>query len=143
MGAALTYARRYALFALVGIAGEDDLDAPDTVMGPPAASEPQAAPGRHGKQPNSVLNRPSVLAPKPSAELLERLLSELAGQEGGGGLLAWAKASLPLKNTLSRVEVGTGSTAEAVRLSMDLDQIVFEVGRLHDAILVLWRLANE
>src|SRR5215467_3821180 len=32
MGAALTYARRYALFTLVGIAGEDDLDAPD----PPA-----------------------------------------------------------------------------------------------------------
>src|SRR4029079_6192216 len=29
MGAALTYARRYALFALVGIAGEDDLDAPE------------------------------------------------------------------------------------------------------------------
>lgn len=29
MGAALTYARRYALFTLVGIAGEDDLDNPD------------------------------------------------------------------------------------------------------------------
>src|SRR5215472_8816438 len=29
MGAALTYARRYALFTPVGIAGEDDLDAPD------------------------------------------------------------------------------------------------------------------
>ena len=29
IGAALTYARRYALFTLVGIAGEDDLDAPD------------------------------------------------------------------------------------------------------------------
>src|SRR5215217_9247976 len=29
LGAALTYARRHALFALVGIAGEDDLDAPD------------------------------------------------------------------------------------------------------------------
>src|SRR5262249_38672937 len=29
MGAALTYARRYALFTLVGIAGEEDLDAPD------------------------------------------------------------------------------------------------------------------
>src|SRR6476620_8150090 len=29
MGAALTYARRYALFTLVGIAGEDDRDAPD------------------------------------------------------------------------------------------------------------------
>src|SRR6516225_1159157 len=32
MGAALTYARRYALFTLVGIAGEDDLDAPTFVM---------------------------------------------------------------------------------------------------------------
>src|SRR4249919_415430 len=35
MGAALTYARRYALFTLVGIAGEDDLDAPD-LAGRPA-----------------------------------------------------------------------------------------------------------
>src|SRR5215472_4632252 len=33
MGAALTYARRYALFTLVGIAGEDDLDAPDVCDG--------------------------------------------------------------------------------------------------------------
>src|ERR1700736_2996871 len=31
MGAALTYARRYALFTMVGIAGEDDLDAPDGI----------------------------------------------------------------------------------------------------------------
>ena len=36
MGAALTYARRYALFTLVGIAGEDDLDAPDLCASPPA-----------------------------------------------------------------------------------------------------------
>src|SRR6266545_4576390 len=36
MGAALTYARRYALFTLVGIAGEDDLDAPD--LGAPSSS---------------------------------------------------------------------------------------------------------
>src|SRR6516162_9801800 len=35
MGAALTYARRYGLFTLVGIAGEDDLDAPD-LTDPPA-----------------------------------------------------------------------------------------------------------
>src|SRR6516164_8803032 len=35
MGAALTYARRYALFTLVGIAGEDDLDAPDLCASPP------------------------------------------------------------------------------------------------------------
>ena len=49
MGAALTYARRYALFTLVGIAGEDDLDAPDLGAGvkvgdaPKAAAEPQMA----------------------------------------------------------------------------------------------------
>src|SRR5260221_3393405 len=36
MGAALTYARRYALFTLVGIAGEDDLDAPDLCDEPPS-----------------------------------------------------------------------------------------------------------
>ena len=35
MGAALTYARRYALFTMVGIAGEDDLDAP-----PDATTDP-------------------------------------------------------------------------------------------------------
>src|SRR5271157_1450794 len=38
MGAALTYARRYALFALVGIAGEDDLDAPDLLVEAPEPS---------------------------------------------------------------------------------------------------------
>ena len=43
MGAALTYARRYALFTLVGIAGEDDLDAPDLLV-PPAAKTKAAAP---------------------------------------------------------------------------------------------------
>jgi hypothetical protein len=32
MGGVLTYARRYALFTLVGIAGEDDLDAPDLAV---------------------------------------------------------------------------------------------------------------
>src|SRR5260370_16200860 len=42
MGAALTYARRYALFTLVGIAGEDDLDAPDlTACGPAAGLDPR------------------------------------------------------------------------------------------------------
>ena len=39
MGAALTYARRYALFTLVGIAGEDDLDAPDLGADPTSAAE--------------------------------------------------------------------------------------------------------
>src|SRR6185312_520272 len=38
MGAALTYARRYALFSLVGIAGEDDLDAFDLCAAPPTTA---------------------------------------------------------------------------------------------------------
>src|SRR5262249_25376110 len=38
MGTALTYARRYSLFALVGITGEDDLDTPD-------AKDPQGSQG--------------------------------------------------------------------------------------------------
>jgi len=47
MGAALTYARRYALFTLVGIAGEDDLDAPDLdVVAKPAPTRfPRAGVG--------------------------------------------------------------------------------------------------
>jgi hypothetical protein len=40
MGAALTYARRYALFTLVGIAGEDDLDAPDLQTTPSSQKAP-------------------------------------------------------------------------------------------------------
>ena len=42
MGSALTYARRYALFTLVGIAGEDDLDAPDLCDGSPSPLRPAA-----------------------------------------------------------------------------------------------------
>ena len=46
MGAALTYARRYALFTLVGIAGEDDLDAPDLatpIEQPPDQGKPRGS----------------------------------------------------------------------------------------------------
>jgi hypothetical protein len=39
MGAALTYARRYALFTMVGIAGEDDLDAPAAANDPPEGNK--------------------------------------------------------------------------------------------------------
>jgi hypothetical protein len=45
MGAALTYARRYALFTLVGVAGEDDLDAPDLMT--PTGQSPAAAEELH------------------------------------------------------------------------------------------------
>ena len=53
MGAALTYARRYALFTLVGIAGEDDLDAPDlavqSVPPSPQNGPPASKPGSNGQ----------------------------------------------------------------------------------------------
>ena len=52
MGAALTYARRYALFTLVGIAGEDDLDAPDLCASPPLAAA-TAATGPTSGQPRT------------------------------------------------------------------------------------------
>lgn len=99
MGAALTYARRYALFALVGIAGEDDLDAPDALAGPPGA-ERQAPPNVKPKPAKGVLNRAPVLGPAQSAELREQLLSQLTALPANDDLLAWAKASLPRKNTL-------------------------------------------
>jgi ERF superfamily len=55
MGAALTYARRYALFTLVGIAGEDDLDAPDLPLqtaGPaPQNGPPTKKTGSNGQMP--------------------------------------------------------------------------------------------
>ena len=97
MGAALTYARRYALFALVGIAGEDDPDAPDTISSPPPSERHAVANARAGKP---ILNSPAPLAPAQSTELCGRLLSELEAIPSGGDLLAWAKTSLPLKNML-------------------------------------------
>src|SRR6516165_1071076 len=92
MGAALTYARRYALFTLVGIAGEDDLDAPDLGAAPRFNSEPQLA--GHQTQSNgrtSAVDRSggkgggspvpsarSALPPDQSAALRERLITEVA-----------------------------------------------------------------
>ena len=64
MGAALTYARRYALFTLVGIAGEDDLDAPDLCDGraspaPSAAERSFQAAGRSSRLPSQARQWPS------------------------------------------------------------------------------------
>src|SRR3954468_8363202 len=50
MGAALTYARRYALFTLVGIAGEDDLDAPDLNLELDNGTVDTTEPGQHSTQ---------------------------------------------------------------------------------------------
>ena len=49
MGAALTYARRYALFTLVGIAGEDDLDAPDLITPTKSAVRPSETKAGRGQ----------------------------------------------------------------------------------------------
>src|SRR5205085_10760175 len=57
MGAALTYARRYALFTLVGIAGEDDLDAPDL------NSRPQSGGGDSGRSGDAAVGH----KPRPPA----------------------------------------------------------------------------
>jgi hypothetical protein len=57
MGAALTYARRYALFALVGIAGEDDLDAPDLT-----------SPGRQKQKSHRSTGRPDRTAAKNNSD---------------------------------------------------------------------------
>ena len=54
MGAALTYARRYALFTLVGIAGEDDLDAPD-IAAPIAPKSEPAKPKTSGHKTNGSI----------------------------------------------------------------------------------------
>src|SRR5579872_2667411 len=62
MGAALTYARRYALFTLVGIAGEDDLDAPDLVT----PERPDAGPRRPKQSGNSHLNGHRAFGPLPA-----------------------------------------------------------------------------
>src|SRR3954452_14152660 len=60
MGAALTCARRHSLFALVGIAGEDLLDAPALPV--PAQQPAESA------DPNRI-NGHAVLAPKPTKAL--------------------------------------------------------------------------
>src|SRR5689334_492316 len=49
MGAALTYARRYGLFTLVGIAGEDDLDAPDLIAPTTASPRTEEPPIQNAK----------------------------------------------------------------------------------------------
>jgi hypothetical protein len=125
MGAALTYARRYALFAFVGIAGEDDLDAPDVIAGPPTPAEPQAT--AKAKSAKGILNRPAVQGAQPSAELRERLLSQLAAVQASEDLLAWAKASLPLKNTLLEADARVIEAAYRKRLE---DAAFVDVGTL-------------
>jgi hypothetical protein len=117
MGAALTYARRYALFALVGIAGEDDLDAPDILVEPSATVDvPPSAGGRATQRPaNGPVHRPAqpnpVLPPAQSASLRDELLAEMADLKDGEALALWAHRRLPSKNALTADDASIIDTA--------------------------------
>jgi ERF superfamily len=137
MGAALTYARRYALFTLVGIAGEDDLDAPDLV-GQPGERTPKAGngfdrgklnggaeagtPGAAGTLGAFAKNRKpwappkQALAPEASAALRDRLLGELSSLTADEAT-AWAQRALGTKNTLRDVDAAIVETAFASRMA--------------------------
>src|SRR5262244_1220727 len=109
MGAALTYARRYALFTLVGIAGEDDLDAPDlTACGPAVGGALDPRQGRFpsGQSGNGRVrgaaksNAAVVLDADKSAALREKLLAEIANLTSAEFAVTWAAQALPVKNSL-------------------------------------------
>jgi ERF superfamily protein len=116
MGAALTYARRYALFTLVGIAGEDDLDAPDLCDGslsPPVVDrsfKPKVGQPRtpsktrgngHGRSGGIQGERAVTLGPDQSAALRDKLLSEVATVTSADLAATWAREALIVKNSLT------------------------------------------
>ena len=131
MGAALTYARRYALFTLVGIAGEDDLDAPD--LNAPTSSSSQAerpAPkedGLNSGQEHSPLrfraNRRAktpkqILAPEPSAALRDQLATELAEINSTEEAANWAHRVLDAKNSLTAADAASIDEAFRTKLAI-------------------------
>ena len=136
MGAALTYARRYALFTLVGIAGEDDLDAPDLVAPTTPSSGLEPPNGGAGVRSNGGTKphsgyRPPVrrhsrvfpnlpalgLTPEASAQLRDQLLSQLDVIVDGDKAALWAKRSLPDKNKLSVADAQRVEGAFQARLA--------------------------
>ena len=139
MGAALTYARRYALFTLVGIAGEDDLDAPDQpAMGlspeaetSPAKPErgaglighpsPSPAPGwppqAAERRARTERPKPASLSPDASEDLRRQLMSQLRLLDSAEALATWAHRALPLKNQLSIADAQAVEAAFEAKLS--------------------------
>jgi hypothetical protein len=132
-GAALTYARRYALFALVGIAGEDDLDAPDLLPPEQPVSkhdEPrtgnsrlnggrQRSPQRvGGHRVHAAHSRSAeqMIEPEASAVLRDRLVAELEGLSSGDDAAVWAHRSLPEKNKLTPADAQHGAILLLLRL---------------------------
>ena len=129
MGAALTYARRYALFTLVGIAGEDDLDAPDLkpstaqnigIVTPPANTNNRL----NGRQGASVFSRARagfspkkpILEPEASAVLRDQLLAELKDIASADDAAIWAHRILGAKNTLTAADARKIEDAFQARL---------------------------
>ena len=117
MGAALTYARRYALFTLVGIAGEDDLDAPDLAEGVKADAANKAGasdevgvtnPQQHAEARPSAPRRVekfaqparSVLGTDQSGPLRERLLADIGKLQSSDEAADWVHQNLAAKNRL-------------------------------------------
>jgi hypothetical protein len=119
MGAALTYARRYALFTLVGIAGEDDLDALDLNgdvraasnegAGADASRDPTGASGLPAKGPTATTAsriRKNVRPTRPmldrdqSATLRDQLVMDINRLGSADDAAEWVQESLPVKNTL-------------------------------------------
>ena len=131
MGAALTYARRYALFTLVGIAGEDDLDAPDLCPpGPPPAASaggfrPRVEPSR--VPPHRPGNGHARSVPKAgsyaaldgdqSAAMRDRLLAELGTIPSAELAARWAREALTAKNSLTASDAKLVEDAFEQRLS--------------------------
>jgi hypothetical protein len=128
MGAALTYARRYALFTLVGIAGEDDLDAPDLEATPKtAAVQPKGADGQtlngHTHPTGAVNGRrrvtriaAAILPADQSALQRDRLIAELSGLQSSDEAASWAQLILPAKYTLTAADAQI--VEEAFRTSL-------------------------
>ena len=118
MGAALTYARRYALFTLVGIAGEDDLDAPDLCDGPASPSAvdrsftatddqsrmPPRTPGNGRARASRKGEISLTLDPEQSAALREKLLTELGNITSADLAAVWAREALSAKNSLTATD---------------------------------------
>jgi hypothetical protein len=120
MGAALTYARRYALFTLVGIAGEDDLDAPDIAAPTSPKQEPAKPKDIGGKLNGGPINsvapatkpkkRPEAPPTKPalaadlSAALRQQLLAEINDLHSSDDAAIWAHRSMRRKNTLAAAD---------------------------------------
>ncbi len=138
MGAALTYARRYGLFTLVGIAGEDDLDAPDLpVVESGSGAEPHgdaAVPKSNGGDPapQNENDRRAKRAPRPtpktglaasaSAAVRDRMLAEIATLNSDDDIDRWAYHSLPDKNSLTYGDAQAVEAAFSEKLAESHDR---------------------